>query len=1176
LFFRSIGPSTDQKFLDRIIFKEEGAGDDRIVTAIPTLVVLTSDDKAENSETIVFDITSSEEEMTLDYKLNNIKGGTGITVALSENEPREIVISSTGETIKIENIGDGTGIYKAFNENEKQYEFKSLSFAYHGESEGNDFLAFSVSPEGEDSVIINVPYIANLTDKNLVGSEILEIGRFETDKNSDLGLQLRSLGVRQEDAKTLFLEYSQSEETIYLMGTYPAITYIDETQNIFNYKLVEEVIEYDEQDRLAKIKTKYMVRGNLCYVDHSAFTDGNPLKINFNYIIQASGGWDPIYYNSPVITVENQDNDKAEKKIIFRPIYSTDVSQKYRELIFDHAPCVYSLINDDVDGAQRLRGLTFVLPSTKFYPLSDGGYFTYMNFEPYAEQGRYVKGGIGATSKKKSGGKQIAEFLINQGKGELADFIVTVLKGSILVAALLEPNYNETKHIPLEDLEVSPVYTYKGSKDWDNSEIDVRDVGTELAMMYVGIKNTSSDEILSLATSTVNNDFPNDTIVIELDPTKITRLGTQSQDLDMGNLAINNLATAQSTDNLNAVNVSLLKSYVEEEIADIKALAHEKDHDDGTDPIAEDLDLGGDPNQITGEPRLVVPHKIINQASPDFDVDTDGVNVWGLKNYSGVKDAFHSNEDSEFVNLPIKANVLSGDWIVLEDSEDGFKKKKASLASAGDIDAIHLDKSHEISQLVEKIHIQDSDIVIIEDSEDDFNKKKVEFETFSGGIKKITSPINYFLSQSECRNLVLSNYGQTNDVIYLFPRAQGNLNVRFQVDKFTLSTINTNMTINILFNIEDYFFLNNEIADNIEDIGISLRLEPASSGSFVEMFSISREDNSYGWNIKTTSMHGNNFYWELIKHPRNTFFLQSVGNGLPSIESKMAILEYDGSFSYKLDFFDYRTFGTSFANIGNQMYLFGGYKENRTKVDSIGIYDLSTNTFSTSTTSVYYARIAANGVSFAKEGMGFVVGGIEGENIIGLISTFDFITKDVVFAWHHLLDGTCRSSCIKLGSMIFIFCGITGLYTISTTNKVILFDTISKIETLQPEYLHSVQNLSGVEYNGYLYNFFGDIRHYGDTFYAYSLAESGSLVNYISKYDFLLKTYDTINNSVIGPTNYFSITKNSYGFTLSPGIIDSFTVSDSFFKKHDVLLGSWSFVNEGSQYACTASNECVS
>jgi len=97
-------------------------------------------------------------------------------------------------------------------------------------------------------------------------------------------------------------------------------------------------------------------------------------------------------------------------------------------------------------------------------------------------------------------------------------------------------------------------------------------------------------------------------------------------------------------------------------------------------------------------------------------------------------DAIHDNVDNEINLIAAKAVPVNADIFVIEDSDVGYAKKKATLASLSiggvDPDAIHDNVAGEINAIAVKAVPVDADVLVIEDSADAFAKKKVVLTDF--------------------------------------------------------------------------------------------------------------------------------------------------------------------------------------------------------------------------------------------------------------------------------------------------------------------------------------------------------------------------------------------------------------------------------------------------------------
>jgi hypothetical protein len=100
-------------------------------------------------------------------------------------------------------------------------------------------------------------------------------------------------------------------------------------------------------------------------------------------------------------------------------------------------------------------------------------------------------------------------------------------------------------------------------------------------------------------------------------------------------------------------------------------------------------------------------------------------------------DALHDNAAGEINALTAKATPVSNDLLVIEDSADSYNKKKVTVGSlptgsGSDADAIHDNVSGEIAAIPEKSSPVSGDLLIIEDSEASNAKKKVQVGNLPG------------------------------------------------------------------------------------------------------------------------------------------------------------------------------------------------------------------------------------------------------------------------------------------------------------------------------------------------------------------------------------------------------------------------------------------------------------
>jgi len=261
----------------------------------------------------------------------------------------------------------------------------------------------------------------------------------------------------------------------------------------------------------------------------------------------------------------------------------------------------------------------------------------------------------------------VTDFIQGQAEGKKEEMI---LKGfGVVMALLISPDKRN------DVMEGTPTSCLWGLLQESNRPDPEYYIGN-MKFMNININNPY-EPIGSIYIDTYDTTTPGDTIMVKIDPLQIKRLGSQVQSLDMGNNSIHNVVTPTQADLNNATTVE----YIENALIPLRALSHEKDHDDGTDPLDEDLDLGGDEAQGEG---VVIPHRVINMQDPDWSVLHHGVNMNSMINYvnqhgSGADPyAIHYNASNEINgNVALKSNPTELDIILIEDASDSFAKKKA-------------------------------------------------------------------------------------------------------------------------------------------------------------------------------------------------------------------------------------------------------------------------------------------------------------------------------------------------------------------------------------------------------------------------------------------------------------------------------------------------------------------
>jgi len=106
--------------------------------------------------------------------------------------------------------------------------------------------------------------------------------------------------------------------------------------------------------------------------------------------------------------------------------------------------------------------------------------------------------------------------------------------------------------------------------------------------------------------------------------------------------------------------------------------------------------------------------------------------------------AWHISTSNELSGTSEKASPVSGDWVLIEDSESSGAKKKAQLGNlpAGtgtDAAAIHDNVSGEIHAVTEKASPVNTDELIVEDSAASYGKKRVQIGNLPGSTDDQTA-----------------------------------------------------------------------------------------------------------------------------------------------------------------------------------------------------------------------------------------------------------------------------------------------------------------------------------------------------------------------------------------------------------------------------------------------------
>ena len=106
----------------------------------------------------------------------------------------------------------------------------------------------------------------------------------------------------------------------------------------------------------------------------------------------------------------------------------------------------------------------------------------------------------------------------------------------------------------------------------------------------------------------------------------------------------------------------------------------------------------------------------------DYDSNEDGL----------IDNAVYTNVSNQFPTITQKATPVAADVLLLEDSEDSFKKKRVLFSAlSNDANAIHKNVAGEIAAITAKATPVAADMLLIEDSADSNNKKRIAFSALS-------------------------------------------------------------------------------------------------------------------------------------------------------------------------------------------------------------------------------------------------------------------------------------------------------------------------------------------------------------------------------------------------------------------------------------------------------------
>ena len=192
---------------------------------------------------------------------------------------------------------------------------------------------------------------------------------------------------------------------------------------------------------------------------------------------------------------------------------------------------------------------------------------------------------------------------------------------------LKTPKLKNRDHINKISGSNEPINTYYdiiGDYDSDDDELP------EMIFMNIAVDNNSGPSVLNIAYAT--GTLTNDTISLSVDCSQITLLGQQSQALEMGGNAITNLSP---------------QSPIYSGYGTMPILSHEEQVEFGL------LDA------------CTIAYTIMIAEA-------------AVITYPGIGSTLHYNIANEiYSNIPLKSDPIADDMVLIEDSEDGWSKKRA-------------------------------------------------------------------------------------------------------------------------------------------------------------------------------------------------------------------------------------------------------------------------------------------------------------------------------------------------------------------------------------------------------------------------------------------------------------------------------------------------------------------
>lgn len=155
----------------------------------------------------------------------------------------------------------------------------------------------------------------------------------------------------------------------------------------------------------------------------------------------------------------------------------------------------------------------------------------------------------------------------------------------------------------------------------------------------------------------------------------------------------------------------------------------------GTDTNAVHVNVGAEISGISAKGSPTTSDYMLIEDAADSN-NKKSITIGDIPSLGVDSNAVHVNVGGEVSGLSYKGSPTTSDYLMLEDNADSDNKKYTTLGDLpGGVDptAIHDNVAGEINAVASKATPVDADVIVIEDSEDSFNKKKATLDSLPGG-----------------------------------------------------------------------------------------------------------------------------------------------------------------------------------------------------------------------------------------------------------------------------------------------------------------------------------------------------------------------------------------------------------------------------------------------------------